>query len=35
MIAANIANPIKDSIAIVCSFTQGIGDNQKHDCQEN
>jgi len=34
MIAANIASPIKDSIAIVCSFTQNIGNNQKYDCQK-
>jgi len=35
MIAANIASPIKDSAAIVCSFTQDIGNNQKYDCQKN
>jgi hypothetical protein len=34
MIAANIASPIKDSIAIVYSFTQNIGNNQKYDCQK-
>jgi len=34
MIAANIASPIKDSIAIVFSFTQNIGNNQKYDCQK-
>ncbi|MEK7302408.1 MAG: hypothetical protein AAB073_04575 [Pseudomonadota bacterium] len=30
-----MANPIKDSTAIVCSFTQDVGNNQKYDCQKN
>ena len=35
MITARVANPIKDSTAIVCSFTQDVGNNQKYDCQKN